>query len=122
MQDLLKNTIGLCVIARGTISIPVIHDLLLSAPNSIEEIDTTEWRTGSLCWKLLGEGNENSKKRTPWEKCDFDSIAAFWLEEYPFLDPKTRSSIHSTLISMMYIFLRQPFHTFFVQSLDKPSN
>lgn len=111
MQQLLRNTIDLCVIARGTVSVPLIHDVILSAPTSIEQIDTEEWKNKSLCWKLLLEGHAQNLDK--WVKYDFDSTASFWLEEYPNLAEKTRSSILSTLTTMMDIFLRRPFRRLF---------
>lgn len=57
MQQLLRNTIDLCMITRGAVSVPLIHDVILSAPTSIAQIDTDEWKKKSLCWKLLLEGH-----------------------------------------------------------------
>jgi hypothetical protein len=111
MQQLLRNTIDLCMIARGTVSVPLIHDVILSAPKSIDEIDLDQWKAKSLCWKLLLEGH--AKKLDKWVQHDFDSTASFWLEEYPALSEKTRSSILSTLSTMMDIFLRRPFRMLF---------
>jgi hypothetical protein len=113
MQQLLRNSIDLCMIARGTVSVPLIHDIILSAPNSIAEIDTEDWKKKSLCWKLLLEGH--AKNLDKWVKHDFDSTASFWLEEYPNLADKTRSSILSTLTTMMDIFLRRPFRRLFAE-------
>jgi hypothetical protein len=116
MQQLLRNTIDLCMIARGTVSVPLIHDVILSAPISIAQVDTDEWKAKSLCWKLLLEGH--AKKLDKWAKHDFDSTASFWLEEYPNLADKTRSSILSTLTTMMDIFLRRPFRQLFSEMPD----
>lgn len=118
MQQLLRNTIDLCLIARGTVSVPLIHDVILSAPTSIAQIDTDEWKAKSICWKLLLEGH--AKELDKWLKYDFDSTASFWLEEYPGLAEKTRTSILSTLTTMMDIFLRRPFRRLFSEKPDDP--
>jgi len=116
MQQLLRNTIDLCMIARGTVSVPLIREVILSAPKSFEELDTDEWRAKSTCWNLLVEGH--AKKLEKWVQLDFDSTASFWLEEYPGLAEKTRSSILSTLTTMMDIFLRRPFRMLFSETPD----
>ncbi len=116
MQQLLRNTIDLCMIARGTVSVPLIHDVILSAPTSIAQLDTDEWKAKSLCWQLLLEGH--AKELDKWVQHDFDSTAAFWLEEYPNLADKTRSSIVSTLSTMIDIFLRRPFRRLFSEMPD----
>lgn len=113
MQQLLRNAIDLCMIARGTVSVPQIRDIILSAPISTAQIDTDEWKAKSLCWKLLLEGH--AKDLDKWVKHDFDSTASFWLEEYPNLAERTRSSILSTLTTMMDIFLRRPFRRLFCE-------
>ena len=111
MQQLLRNSIDLCMIARGTVSVPLIRDAILSAPTSMDQIDLDEWKNKSLCWKLLLEGH--AKKHDKWVQYDFDSTASFWLEEYPALDEKTRSNVLSTMTTMMDIFLRRPFRMLF---------
>ncbi|MCO5946721.1 type IV secretory system conjugative DNA transfer family protein [Mucilaginibacter flavidus] len=116
MQQLLRNTIDLCMLARGTVSVPLIHDVILSAPMSIAQLDTDEFKNKSLCWKLILEGYAKNHDR--WAKHDFDCTAAFWLEEYPNLADKTRSSIISTLSTMMDIFLRRPFRRLFSEMPD----
>ncbi|RKR84196.1 TraM-binding TraD/TraG-like protein [Mucilaginibacter gracilis] len=116
MQQLLRNTIDLCMIARGIVSVPLIRDVILSAPVSVAQIDTDEWKNKSLCWKLLLEGYGRDLDK--WARHDFDSTASFWLEEYPNLAEKTRSSILSTLTTMMDIFLRRPFRMLFSEMPD----
>lgn len=111
MQQLLRNAIDLCMIARGTVSVPLIHQIIISAPLSAEQRDTQEWRDNSLCWQLLSEGNV--KEVDIWTAHDFESTAAFWLKEYPNLSDKTRSSVLSTLTTMMDNFLRRPFRMLF---------
>lgn len=115
MQQLLRNTIELCMVARGTVSVPLIQNVILSAPRSTAEIESDDWKAKSLCWQMLLEGN--AKKHGGgldiWVSHDFDATASFWLEEYPNLSEKTRSSILSTLTTMMDIFLRRPFRQLF---------
>lgn len=118
MQQLLRNCIDLCVISRGTVSIPQIREIILSAPKSLEEIDLEEWRGKSLCWKLLLEGH--AKKHDVWTQGDFDNMASFWLEEFPTLSDKTRTSVISTLTTMLDMFLRRPFRQLFSETPPDP--
>jgi TraM recognition site of TraD and TraG len=122
MQQLLRNAIDLIMIVRGTASMPLIHDVIMSAPKSTEEIIKEEWQSKSICWKLLldGQAKKHAGHFDKWVQNDFDSTATFWLEEYPNLSEKTRSSILSTLTSMMDNFLRRPFRQLFVETPDNP--
>ncbi|KAB2879774.1 TraM recognition domain-containing protein [bacterium] len=118
MQQLLRNCIDLCVISRGSVSIPQIREVILSAPKNPEEIDQDEWREKSLCWKLLLEGHAKNHDR--WTQGDFDTMASFWLEEFPTLSDKTRTSVISTLTTMMDMFLRRPFRQLFSEPPQDP--
>lgn len=111
MQQLLRNAIELCMIARGTVSVPLIHDVVMSAPLKPADTKSDEWRKTSLCYKLMAEAH--TKTLDKWTGYDLDSTVAFWLKEYPNLSEKTRSAILSMLTTMMDIFLRRPFRQLF---------
>lgn len=118
MQQLLRNVIDLCMIARGTVSIPLIRDVIFSAPVSTQMITDTSWQGKSLCWKLLYE--IYGKTLDYWTTLDMNSTASFWLEEFPALSDKTRTSVISTLTTMLDIFLRRPFRRLFSEPPDDP--
>lgn len=111
MQQLMRNAIDLCMIARGEVSVPLLYEVISSAPHDLEERDSEEWRQKSLCWQLLNEGN--NRERDIWEQYDFDSTVVFWMEEFVHLAPRTRSSIVSMFTSMADNFLRRPFRMLF---------
>jgi len=49
MQQLLRNAIDLCMLATGEVSLPLINDIILSAPNSPEQRDIApKTRSGIL--------------------------------------------------------------------------
>lgn len=118
MQQLLRNAIDLCMIARGTVSVSLIHEVIMSAATSADETKTEEWRNTSLCYKLMSEAHK--KDFDKWVGYDLDSTVAFWLREYPNLADKTRSSILSTLTTMMDNFLRRPFRQLFSEPPPNP--
>lgn len=118
MQQLLRNSIDLCLMARGTVSISLLRDVILSAPQTSEEVDDASWRAKSECWKLLYE--IHGKKLDRWKQLDFNTITSYWLEEFARLPHKTRMSVISTLTTMMDIFLRSPFRQLFAEPPDDP--
>jgi len=117
MQQLMRNCIDLCMIARGEVSVPLMHDVVRTAPQSPEQINEQNeegrytWREGSICWQLLIEGNE--KQLDKWAQYDFDTTANFWLKEFPAISPKTRSGILSMFTTTTDNFLRRPFRMLF---------
>lgn len=122
MQQLLRNAIDLAMIARGTASVPLITDIIMSAPKTMSEIDTDQWKNKSLCWRILleGQAKKQAGQFDQWKTHDFDSTANFWLEEYPSLAEKPRSTILSLLTSMTDIFLRRPFRELFSEQPPDP--
>jgi len=115
MQQLMRNAIDLCMIAKGEVSVPLLYDVIMSAPLSQADTKDADWKEKSLCWKLLTEGNQKYRKGeiNKWERMDFKSTLSFWTKEYPRLAPKTRSGIISMFTSMADALLRRPFRMLF---------
>lgn len=121
MQQLMRNAIDLCMIVKGEVSVPLLYDVITSAPKSQEERDSLEWQKKSLCWQLLLEGNSKEIDDS-WALQDLGSTASFWLQEFPALAPKTRSNIISMFTSMADNFLRRPFRMLFSEPSPKNQN
>lgn len=117
MQQLIRNAIDLAMLVRGSVSVPLMAEIIQSAPRDAEERGSEEWQQESTCWQLLLEGNE--KQFDQWELFDFQTTAAFWLEEYPNLAPRTRSGIISMFTSMADNFLRRPFRMLFCEEPEE---
>lgn len=115
MQQLMRNAIDLCMIAKGKVSVPLLRDIVLSAPLSILELDSDEWKEKSSCWKLLLEchAKKYANILDKWTVYDYESTADYWLNEYPNLSDKTRSGIVSMFTSIADNFLRRPFRMLF---------
>lgn len=120
MQQLMRNAIDLCMISRGEVSIPLLYDVINSAPLNKDERDSPDWRKRSFCWKLLTEGN--NKQRSKWEQYDFDATVSFFMEEFCNLAPKTRSGVISMFTSMADNFLRRPFRMLFSEGSPTGQN
>jgi len=115
MQQLMRNAIDLAMIAKGTVSVPLLHEIVRTAPRSPEERSSEEWKADSTCWKLMFDAYLKDKQADfdQWKKYDYDSTVNFWLEEYANLAPRTRSGIVSMFTSMTDNFLRRPFRMLF---------
>lgn len=111
MEQLIRNAIDLSLLARGEVSVPLLQEIVNSAPRNPDERDSKEWRKASLCWKLFTEAN--NKERNHWEQLDFDTTVTYWLEEFTNLAPKTRSGIISMFSSISDNFMRRPFRMLF---------
>ena len=117
MAQLMRNAIELCMIATGKVSLPLINQVILSAPTSPEQRDSPEWQNSSKCWELLDLANY--KDLDEWELYDYQNTAAFWLKEFCELAPKTRSGVLSMFTSMADTLLRRPFRMLFSEPAEK---
>ena len=113
MQQLLLNATDLCLLARGTVSIPMLYKVINSGPRSIDERDSETWREKSLCWKLIHEAGH--KPLDKWQGYDYQATLDYWMEDFARLPPKTRASIISMFTSIADNFLRRPFRKLFVE-------
>ena len=110
-KQLLRNAVDLCAIATGEISLPLLYDIVMSAPQDAEQLHNADWQAASLCYQLVEQGE--AKAKDEWTGYDFESTARYWLSEFPTLDPRPRSGIVSMFTSMADNFLRRPFRQLF---------
>ena len=104
LKQLLRNAIDLITIARGSISVVDIYDLIQSAPYSQEEVRDRRWQTSSFCFELIMEAERKSKTRS--RELDLEVTSRYWLSEFSSLAERTRSIIVSSFTSMADCFLR----------------
>lgn len=119
MQQLMRNAIDLCLIARGTVSVPLMHEIVRSAPQSTDERNSPEWWEKSLCARLLAECQ--TKTLDKWTDYDLETTAGYWLDEYPGISSRTRSGIVSMFTTTTDHFLRRPFRMLFSEPPEDPT-
>jgi hypothetical protein len=115
LKQLLRRAIDLTTMAMGTLSLPLLLDLIMSAPLSIEEADSEGWKSSSFCAECLREAEE---KRTEENGPDFDHTKLYWLREFPGLGDRTRSSILSMFTVIADGFLTGPIRKLFCTRLN----
>lgn len=120
MQQLIRNAIDLCMIALGEVSLPLLNEVIMSAPMNPEQRDTLEWQNNSKCWELIDKANYMDLEE--WELYDYRATVAFWLKEFCELAPKTRSGVLSMFTTMADTLLRRPFRMLFSESSPEGKN
>jgi hypothetical protein len=104
LRQLLRNIVDLIVMARGRVTVPDLYNLVMSAPTSLEQVRSAEWRERSFCFKCLEEAEIAVK--TPRQKHDFKLVADYLLCDFPNLSEKPRSIIVSSFTSMIDVINR----------------
>lgn len=100
-RQLCRNLVDLLALSVGKISVPDLHRLVISAPTSMEQVRSEEWRASSFCFQCLKEADQRPK--TPRQQRDLEVVADYFLIEFAALSDKTRSVIVSTFSSLVDI-------------------
>ncbi|KAA0214958.1 MAG: hypothetical protein EDM82_08425 [Cyanobacteria bacterium CYA] len=101
---LLRSGVGLLILATGRVSVLDLYRLVISAPQSLDDVRSEQWRSTSRCFRLLTEAEQ--RPRTPSQSADLEIIADYWLVEFPALSEKTRSVIVSLFTATCDCLLR----------------
>lgn len=104
MQELLRNAIDVIGPARGTISLELVSRLVTTAPISPAEVSSPEWWESSFCADILKASKQAAK--SPEAAHDYELAVTYWLETFPRMADRMRSSITATFSSMADILNR----------------
>lgn len=91
-----RNSLTVLVFSGEPVTIPNLHRLIVSAPRSMEQIQSGEWRN-TYCGECLEKADQVDK--LPSQAADFDLALSYFLREWPALSSRTRSVVQSTLTS-----------------------
>jgi len=103
-RQLMRNAVDLLVLAHGRLSVPDLYRLVVSAPTSLEQLRSEEWKRNSFCFQCLAAAER--KPKSPRQFADFELIADFFLVEFVALSERTRSVVVSTFTSMLDVLNR----------------
>lgn len=103
-RQLIRNAVDLLSLAGRRVTAPDLYRLVLSAPTSVEQVRSGEWRSSSLCFACLQEADKLPKSSRA--RADLEIVADYFLIEWPALSEKTRSVVLSTFTSTADILVR----------------
>jgi TraM recognition site of TraD and TraG len=105
-RQLCASAVVVLSLGHGRVRPTELYDLVLSAPRSLIEKDSAQWRAESFCAQSLLQAEERCG--TSDERADLELAARYLLCEFPALSDKTRSNVISTLSAMIDVLLRTP--------------
>ncbi len=115
LRKLMRNAFDLQAIVEGSVDLRAVYELIISAPLSTKQLESTAWKDKSYCYKLLfnlqmlfKEENFPVNKRR-----DASATLSFWLVEFPNMSDKTRATVISSFTSMADGLLRTPLYELF---------
>lgn len=104
-RELLANAIDPLVAATGHFRLEDLMAMVTSAPRTVEEAFSDQWKQKSFCYKILQKAVVEPLGR-PMSVAALNATADFWFSTFAKLDERTRSNIVATLTSAISPFLR----------------
>jgi TraM recognition site of TraD and TraG len=105
VKQLLRNAVDLLSIASGTVTLPALFEIIRTAPQDTDEVKSEVWQAESICFNYLQQARTKAEDN-PDLRPEFEMTAKYWLEEFPRMDNRPRSSIVSLFTTLADSFLR----------------
>ncbi|HEV2331361.1 MAG TPA: TraM recognition domain-containing protein [Verrucomicrobiae bacterium] len=105
VKQMLRNAIDLLTIASGAVSLPELFEIVRTAPQDSNEVASAAWKSDSICFDYIQKAGDNATKN-PNLQPEYAMAAKYWLEEFPRMDNRPRSSIVSLFTTLADCFLR----------------
>lgn len=111
LRQLLRSAVDVLAASRDHLSVTEIYDLITSAPNDPEQLQSESWQEASFCLRSIRQGE--AKAKTEQEKHDFGLSSKYWLTEFPRLSDRTRSIVVSCFTGLADAIMRGTIHQLF---------
>jgi hypothetical protein len=114
LHHLNSNLVDLPIFAGLPVSLPLMRAILNTAPQSLSEARSDEWkRGGGECAAILREADEKTARENEDARADFEECRAYWTQEFPNLSDRTRSIITLSFSVMIRPLITRPLRRLF---------
>jgi hypothetical protein len=97
-RQLMRNIIDLLRLSTGRVTIPAMVKVIRSAPRSLSEVSSEAWQSHSFCFRLIRRASRRQLDRV--DRGDLKQTVGYWLQEFPSVAERVRSSIISTFTAV----------------------
>ncbi|MEM6721115.1 MAG: TraM recognition domain-containing protein [Bacteroidota bacterium] len=124
LQQLLVNTVDLCLLATKKIKFEHLYKVVQSAPKTRQQLNNPQWRAQSQCFKLMHHVASHLKDVPKSKEHDalarrLYSIEDFFLGNWLNLSEKTRSIVEQMFFGFGDRFMRDPLYSLFNSTTDQ---
>lgn len=116
LNQLLRNAIDIAGLATGEINLKDIREIIKTAPQNPEQLESDEWIEKSFCMQMYRAAN-HKEGLTERQQRDLAAASDYWIYEFPNLAEKTRSIIVSMFTGLADNFLRGQMFDLFCNKL-----
>ena len=94
-KKLLRNAITLLLLAKESIHLRTLYEMIVSAPKDAQQVISGDWRKQSYVFNLLERAERLASSHPEWK-----FLVNYWMIERPALAPKTRETIDADFTGM----------------------
>src|ERR1700758_1069432 len=94
-KKLLRNAITLLLLAKESIQLRTLYEMIVSAPKDAQQVISQDWRKQSYVFNLLERAERLASNHPEWK-----FLVNYWIIERPALAPKTRETIDADFTGM----------------------
>src|SRR5690242_6275942 len=105
VKQLLRNAVDLLLIADEAVALPELFEIIRTAPQDTQEAESEAWQDNSACFDYIQKASERARENRDVQP-EYQLTAKYWLEEFPRMDNRPRSSIVSLFTTLADSFLR----------------
>lgn len=105
-DHMVSAAVDLCTFSGQPVSLPLINEIITSAPQMPEDVESERWQETSECWKLMLRAHARKAEMNAQEVADLTETVTYWSRQFPRISLKTRS-----IVVLMWSVLSRPFTT-----------
>lgn len=106
LETLLRRAIDLCYVGHGEVTMQGMFDVIRTAPQNPAVIADADWKSRSICYAYLEEGDQREKDASTAE--EYAQTAKYWLQDFPTMPERMRYSIVGMFTNMADKLLTRP--------------
>lgn len=104
MQELVRNAVDALALAGQPITLDNIARLIATAPQDAAQVHSEDWQNSSYLFTVLSQAD--AKATSDRQQRDLELTGRYWMQAYPQLNDRTRTSIVATFSGVADILLR----------------
>lgn len=105
LMQLIRNAIEIVKAATRTVRLTDLYELIRTAPQSPEQLESEAWRDNSFAFRLCLSAEQRTDL-TAGERRDVQASLKYFFGEWPRLAEKTRSVIELSFVGVIDLFQR----------------
>lgn len=110
------NLIDLPRLAGYEVTLPLLREIVNSAPMNPLEAKSDGWARNSTCAAILKEADEATASADADTRADFNECKTYWENEFPNLNDRTRSIIVLYFSMLVRPFITRPLRALFADT------